>query len=91
MQPALKNCVHILALSPSLLKEVEKDDGDQPSMTESVVTNLRELPQDILMDPRLPELRLDPMPSQAGFIIFLQISLLCIPCFYIGIKLHHKL
>uniref|UniRef100_A0A0E0P0K5 F-box domain-containing protein n=1 Tax=Oryza rufipogon TaxID=4529 RepID=A0A0E0P0K5_ORYRU len=39
-----------IALSPSLLKEVEKDDGDQPSMTESVMANLPELHQDILME-----------------------------------------
>jgi hypothetical protein len=29
---------------------VQKDDGDQPSMAESVVANLPELSQDILME-----------------------------------------
>jgi hypothetical protein len=37
-------------LHSSLLKEVQKDDGDQPSMAESVVANLPELSQDILME-----------------------------------------
>uniref|UniRef100_A0A0E0MGL7 F-box domain-containing protein n=1 Tax=Oryza punctata TaxID=4537 RepID=A0A0E0MGL7_ORYPU len=40
----------ILALSPSLLKEVQKYKVDHPSATETVVANLPEVPQDILME-----------------------------------------
>uniref|UniRef100_A0A0E0LYR4 F-box domain-containing protein n=1 Tax=Oryza punctata TaxID=4537 RepID=A0A0E0LYR4_ORYPU len=45
-----KKLCKILALSPSLLKEVQKYKVDHPSATETVAANLPEVPQDILME-----------------------------------------